>query len=235
MRNLGIVFLLFVCSVNAFAQSIDRSKKYRILRYTIKWSPLHALVNHYPTIQLALEQRINKNISFQYDFGSIIPVTRTQNSDNSVISRMRGYKAKFEIRHYLQAPDDHLWLPYVGVEYFYNRVNYYKSEAMGMNCADGWCDYYQFVSYGMKYREQGFNLKGGVVFRVHRFCADFQVGIAGRFINYDNINKPVASASSSGDDDQIYFNPFGPLFKTIEEDRTVLSPTACIRVGYVIK
>jgi hypothetical protein len=236
MRALLIAFLLLsIVSVSALAQSVDSNKKYRLPRYTVKWSPFHAVINHYPTIQLALEQRINKKISFQYDFGFVIPVTRTSNRDNSTASRMRGYKAKFEIRHYLLDPDNHLWLPYVGVEYFYNRVNYNKSEAMGMNCADGTCDYYQFVTYGMKYREQGVNLKGGVVFRVHRFCLDFQIGVAGRFINYSDSNKPSPGILLNDEDDEINFTPFGSVFKTIEEDRTVISPTACIRVGYIIR
>jgi hypothetical protein len=128
-----------------------------------------------------------------------------------------------------------LWIPYVAGDVYYNRVNYKKSKTIGVNCEDGSCDYFRSVDYDMQYRERGISLKGGVLFRAHRFVLDFQVGLRGRFIDYNTINEPIDPRSDGNEGDDLVLFPFLDLLETKEKDRNTISPTVGIRIGYVIR
>jgi hypothetical protein len=236
MKNFLTLFFLMAVLSTAAQEVQHTSNKKRTPKLTFKWSPFHLLVNRFPTIQIAVEQRIGNNYALVYDFGPIVNFKLDQEQPEAMVSTRlfdkSGFKAKLELRRYLTGTD-HLWLPYISSELYYNYVNYSKSEKYAAGCEDGTCDYYRFFTYKMEYREPGLNVKGGVMFRAHRFCLDFQVGISARFINYDAIGKQSTSGYILYSDYSL--EDEGNLFEVNERDRFIFSPTACVRIGYVIK
>jgi hypothetical protein len=233
MRYCFTVLFLFI-ALNISAQTVQdgHGRKRRLPNVTIKVSPLHLLINHYPTLQVALEHRIgkNKNMALQYDFGPVVNLGPFNMDDRDSFAK-KGYKTKIELRRYLTSVN-HLWLPYVSAELYYNHVDYKKSETFGVNCVGGGCDFYRLMTYKMEYREQGASFKGGVVFRVYRFCIDFQAGFSARFIQYTPVNKPNLPTQSFGMNGE---DMFLPDFSVVEQSRNILSPMACIRLGFIIK
>jgi hypothetical protein len=227
MRQFFTLLLSLMCLLG-MAQERS-SEKHMISKLAVKWSPLH-LINQYPTFQIAVEQRITDKISFQYDFGTVL----STNDFNNENKNKRGFKAKFEIRHY--AASTRFWRFYYGPEFYYNRVNYDKAETFRVNAGDDETEvYFRHMKYGMQYREPGITLKAGAVFSVYRFCIDFNVGISGRFINYKSVNEPKPPTyQSTNDDDDSHFGPFN-YFRALEQDRTVVYPAVGVRIGYIIR
>lgn len=187
------------------------------------------MLNFYPTIQVAVEQRLTDNLALQADGGVVIPGF-FQTETASAFDK-KGFKAKLDLRYYIQ-PNSKYWRFYVAPEAYLNFVNYKKEERFGINCEEGECDYFQDITYGMQYREPGVNLKTGAVFHVYRFSIDFQAGFGVRFINYTATNKPSGDMYSAwNESDNVFFFNFDPK----EKDNTAMSPIVCIRFGYILK
>jgi hypothetical protein len=227
MRKTLILWLLLT-GFCAWGQEETANPRFRIPKLVVKWSPLH-LIGHYPTFQIALEQRLSDKLSVQYDLGPIISFNSFPGGENSF--RKRGFKAKLELRHYTKWVSSKYWRLYYGGELYYNRVDYKKRKTFGVDCEDGECDYFRRFNYDMYYREPGINVKAGALFHVYRFCIDFNMGWAARFIGYEERNKPKGDGFREEEGGGVGFLNFSPK----EQSRTDFLPTACIRVGYTIK
>ena len=202
------------------SQNVE-SEKYRSGKIIIKWSPAH-LFSHFSTFQIALEHKLTRNVSLQYDFG---PVLNVGGLLSNVDSHKHGYRAKFQIRRYFESSSPH-WKFFVAPEVGYNTVNYKSYRAYYVQSGDN-LDYYQFVQTPATYREKNIVFYGGARFSAYRFCVEFQVGAAERFIKIHNDSPgPNYTLSASHEKDILLFD---------NKSRNVLLPTAVIRVCYIIR
>jgi len=220
MKKLLTLALLGICF--AVCAQEKKEEEFPIPKFTLKWSPLH-LFDFITTFQLALEQRVSKNISVQYEAGPVIP-TKVQ---KGTYHDQRGFKAKFDIRFYIKPRTKNLAF-YWASGIYYNHVDYKKSETYYLTNDF----YYQYITYGMEYRERGAVLKIGSVFSAKRLVIDFHIGVTGGIVTYESINKP------SPERYRFIKQPTHLLAHltvvTVEEDSEKILPTAGVKLGYRI-
>jgi hypothetical protein len=225
-------FLYFVSFPVLFVFSSYAQSRYDTLSLdkeaptlAVKISPLH-LFSFYPTAQVAFEHRIYKNITLQYDLGYVLDYKQyyTEQYFNK-----RGYKVKFETRYFFSFIDyNHSYLA-AGV--FYNRVDFDRANVFGIGCTSGDCDYFEYKTFIVQYREKGLSLKYGVMFYLDppkRFFMDFNAGLSLRDIAYGHVGKP------EGSDVLDYGNDTNNnvLFQPSEEDRFAYGLVLGYRLGY---
>ena len=183
------------------------------------------MVSRYSTFQIALEHRLTDKISLQYDFGPVIRVVDFDRTE----SDKRGFKAKIQLRRYYPQTIGH-WRFFIAPEVSYNKVNFNRGETYLVQQGND-LDYYQYFMFKRKYREVAVGMNLGALFTAYRFCIDFQLGFAGRFIQYNNVdlsNEPTYTKMKNKTEGN---SIFAPVLTT----RNMLAPTGCIRFGFVLK
>lgn len=210
-----IVTFIFLAGIyttsNAQAKydSSKRSSHTPVL--AIKISPQH-LAAFYPTLQIALEHKVYKDISLQYDYGYVL---NYKDNASDEYSDKRGYKAKIELRYYAWRFSDHIQ-SYVATEAFQNHVDFNRKSVFGIDCPTGDCDYFEYKTFTVQYRENGFAVKYGFLFYLdqakHLFI-DINGGLTTRNIHYTHVGKP----SGTGIID--YGNDFNAFWRPDETSR----------------
>lgn len=220
--------VLGLTATQAFAQTYtDTTKRVLSPRFAIKWSPLHLLA-FYPTLQIAAEARVYKNLSLQIDVG---PVLKYAENDTERHANKRGTKWKAELRHYFQ-PAAFTDL-YLAAEYYYNTIDFNRTSVFGIGCSTGDCDYFQYKAFKVEYREHGPALKVGFMYyfdQQERVFIDFNGGISLRTIRYHYKGKPI------GDDIIDYsYDDYGSFGSPYEENRNAYGLVVGYRIGYRFK
>lgn len=154
----------------------------------LKWSPFH-LYYFFPSWQFALEHRLTNRMNIQYDAGWIADFR----SFDLQYQNPHGFRGSVELKYFL--PVTRMIPMYVAAEYYYHDIRFDRTETVGINCIDNDCDYYQYVSYPVKSREQGPSFKFGLLlfpaWHVNRsLFFDFNGGFAFRFIDYKYGQRP---------------------------------------------
>lgn len=191
----------------------------------VKWSPVH-LMYFYPSVQIALEHRIYKDLSIQYDLGYVIGYSY---NDSEEYSNRRGLRFIGELRYYVPHPPK---VPfYVAAEYYYNKINFDRSEVAGYDCGDGDCSYFEYIQYKVENRHEGVGLKFGLLLypgwnKNKSVFFDLNAGAAFRNITYENIGKP------SGDNIEFFDNDDSTPFSPSEQNGTRIRLIIGIRIGY---
>jgi hypothetical protein len=210
-----------------FAQENDGLKNdVKAPALSIKWSPVH-LAYFYPSFQVALEHRIYKNLSAQYDFGYVLDYP---NSDSEEYTDKRGYRFIGELRYYVPHPPK---IPfYVAAEYYNSTISFDRFSVVGYNCAGG-CSFYEYVNYKVENKHNGYGMKFGILLypgwnKNRSFFFDLNLGAAYRNITYTDIGKPVDSNITYFDNDDS--TPFSPS----EQDRSGIRLIMGVRIGYRI-
>jgi hypothetical protein len=226
-----LVILLAASCLSTTAQNSNKSENQES-KLVIKWSPLH-LIAKYPTLQLALEQRISKNISFQYEAGTVLSINGLNVIADEDHSRYRGFKAKFEVKRYFNADDYRRF--YCAAELFYNRINYNTNEffIVHPDLGDASKDYNQKIKYSKQYREGGLVIKGGVVFNVYRFRIDLHAGASISNYKERSIGEPALPNYSRPEDYEE--TSIIRLFNLSDTNSIYIFPRLGFRIGYVIK
>ena len=123
-----ILFLLVLSVSFALAQS---SSYYYIPpgTVTVKFCPL-ALADDisFPTIQMGIEYRVSKQISWYNEFGIKYRKSYYEKTDTSFISS-KGFKAKTELRYYIKKRNRKAFGFYGGVNAFFTR-DYHNNEIL---------------------------------------------------------------------------------------------------------
>jgi hypothetical protein len=194
-------------------------------RFALKWSPSH-LIYFYPSIQIAVEHKVINNITLQYDLGVVFDPPLASNED---YMRQRGFRGIAELRYYIPSPPK---IPfYVAAEYSYSDIRFNRSNVIGYDCGGDDCLYYEYVTYGVRHKNQGVGLKYGILLfpgwhRNRSFFFDCNVGIAYRSLSYNSLNRPQGeNIRSFKNDDFIIFRPS-------EKNRREFRPTVGVRIGY---
>jgi hypothetical protein len=194
-------------------------------RLAVKWSPWH-LIYFYPTIQVAVEHKLIKNVSLQYDLGVVFDPPLASYED---YRHQRGFRGIAELRYYIPSPPK---IPfYIAAEYYYTDIRFNRSNAIGYECGGEDCLYYEYVTYGVRHKNQGVGLKYGILLfpgwnRNRSFFFDCNVGIAYRSLSYHSINLPQSeNVTSFKNDDFILFRPS-------EKNRREFRPVVGVRIGY---
>lgn len=140
----------------------------------------------------------------------------------------RGVKAKQELRYYFPGRVRIKSAFYAAAELYANWVNFEREDER-LECFDLDCQttFSKQYYYTVKYREQGFSLKGGYQRFFKRLTLDLNLGLSVRFIDYDQPFIPPGLEVM--DDISIIFFDF-----PVEEDRIVPGPVAGFRLGYQI-
>lgn len=192
----------------------------------IKVSPLH-LLNFYPTIEVSFEQRIFPRITTQLEAGYVL----NYDSDNREhFQNKQGVKLKLEGRYYLKRGNGENKIVYLAAEPYLNAIDFVWRTVVE-DCFDAGCTTRftrQYKEPG-KYREQGVSIKIGTLWYLDanfRTFVDFNLGMTVRNIQYD---LPPKHTGFHVDDGSSYV--WGPD----KDDRTALSPSAGLRLGYRFK
>lgn len=227
MKEIRIIVLVLVAYMPAFAQPdwIDRD-----INYAIKWSPLH-LIAKCPTLQIGLEQRISKRISFQYEAGVPCKIKNLNGlAENN--SHLRGFKVKFEVRRYFNIKDFDRF--YLGQEIFYNHIDYTTGDDFTVHpdLDDQTKDYNQRMNYDVHYREAGTFMKVGVNFLLHGLCIDIHGGLVASYLVENEINRPESPTYSQAFPDN---GPIIGFFELEDIKNAYVYPRLGIRLGYIIK
>jgi hypothetical protein len=227
-RIMTLCIVLGITGTQAFAQTYtDTTKRLIAPKFAVKFSPLHLLA-FYPTAQVAFETRVYQNLSFQLDVG---PVLKYSENDSESYADKRGAKWKAEFRYYFQ-PAAFTDL-YLAAEFFYNHVDFNRTSVFGIGCPSGNCDYFQYKTFKVEYREHGPSLKVGFMYYFdseERFFIDFNGGVSLRTIRYHYKGKPTGDniIDYSYDDYNLFGTPY-------EEDRNAYGLIVGYRVGYRFK
>lgn len=226
------ILLLFVTCVSAYAQSLpgDSLKYSNLPKHAVKFSPL-SLLTFYPTIQVAYETRLVRNISMQVDLGYVLstPSALFESEDDDMSFKdMRGAKLKLELRYYapfsLKFKRAH---HYFSLEPYLNTVRFNR-DSWVTQCFDVECtaQFRQLYTYKMQYREGGASFKYGIQIYSEKLIFDFSAGLRIRDIYYSD------APEFDGVIDDIT-----TIFFDIpnETNRTVTEPVLSAKIGYRIR
>jgi hypothetical protein len=231
---LGIAIILAAVPLKANAQStegsdgdvVDDRHKVKAPALAIKWSPLH-LIYFYPSVQVAIEHRLFKNLNVQYDLGLIVDYPQ---SDSEDFSDKHGYRVIGELRYYVPSPPK---VPfYVATELYHSKIAFTRSQVVGYGCETGDCDYFQYVDYDIETINRGIGIKFGVLLypgwnKNRSFFFDINAGGAFRDITYKDIGRP-----NDGPGEVFYDNDNDRLFAPSEQSRTQIRFVLGVRLGY---
>jgi hypothetical protein len=192
--------------------------------HAIKVSPLH-LINFYPTFELSYEKSILPDVTLQAELGYVLDLgTEYKNQE---FQNKRGVKMKLETRYYFWGRTDKRKLYYIAGEVYGNIINFDRGQSR-VECYDLECnfEYRREYLYKMRYRENGFTVKAGLMKYLFRnFFFDINSGLTLRNIKY---HRP-AEFEFQFEDDWSFFNIPN------ENNRVVLSPNLGLRLGYRLK
>lgn len=222
MRSYSITLFLLL-SVSSFAQKTDSAFHNSLPRHTIKFGPLH-LLNFYSTVQVAYEYRFRKNHSAQFDIGYVFD----SRVENVRFKDRRGVKIKLDYRYYFPGLISTTEAYYLAAEAYTNLIDFDR-ETTQTECFDIDCmnQYQRTYFFKVKYREKGFVLRYGANYFIDKFVLDFNVGLVLRMVDYQ---KPdIVDGIDTFDGGSFDFDLIN------EDKRTVLRPTATVRIGYRIK
>ena len=125
-----LIIVAFVLSVNSFSQVEDTIKK---KEWIIKWNKTAAIDGaSFPTVQFAIEKKINNYFSLQTEFG--VQVYDLGKSDTTIV-KASGFRSVAEARLYplyflrkAKAKNKkHNNHPYIGLQGFYRQNKYTSS------------------------------------------------------------------------------------------------------------
>ncbi|MEX1239480.1 MAG: hypothetical protein WEB30_07175 [Cyclobacteriaceae bacterium] len=217
---------LLVCGLILFGQTCAFAQEpltaFRLVPdKAIKVSPLH-LLNFYPTIELSYEQKVFTRFTTQFEMGFVLDYP---SSVDESFQNKRGVKIKLEGRYYFTSSPDRERIYYTAFEPYFNAINFDRNRVF-TECFDLECNhrFTREYAYKTRYREQGINLKAGIVRYLGRaIFLDFNSGLSLRHVDYDSPN----TGSRSVIDDM------WPSFQIPNEnDRLALSPNMGFRLGY---
>ena len=223
MKQVNTLLIMICLCYSIHAQQNSETQKNRDAKVIVKWSPLH-LIDHFPTFQIAVEQKIIKNISLQYDFGPVLSMTGFFSDFDT---NKRGYKSKIQVRRYFSFPTQR-WRVYVAPEIGYNYIDFTRGKTYLVEGIDD-LSYYQYIESQTKYRETNLGLIGGARYTTYRFCIDFQIGVVGRFMKFTAPMIPGTHYHLESPDNNIRFEYYS------DKSRNEIRPSVAVRFGYIIR
>ncbi len=223
MRYISLLVIFILSAASVYSQD-SLGYKRLVPSHAFKFSPFH-LINFYPTLEFSYEKKLTKVFTAQVEYGYILDYPG--NNDESYKDK-RGYKMKVELRRYF-APVVYRNLVFYGAaEFYWNDVDFDRlfsqQECFGLDCDHA---IIRYSYYPVRYNEQGFSLKFGLVkYFFTNFFMDVNSGWSMRFIDYDAFMPNGVPAFPEGDVEDFMFDIPN------EEDRVVPSPVLGIRIGY---
>src|SRR5687768_9130070 len=118
MRLTIPAFLMLMHTI--VAAQMPLSEESLVPDMAIKVSPLH-LLNFYPTIDVAYEQRIRPRFTVQLGFGYVLDVA---GDEYERYQNKNGFKLKLEGRHYFGAEDERNRTFYTSLEPYMNAIDF---------------------------------------------------------------------------------------------------------------
>jgi hypothetical protein len=222
MKKVFILILLLSLNGVVFAQQDSTTnRKYSAGKLIVKWSPLDVFT-YFPSLNLALEYRLSQKFSTQLSGG---PVLKNDGRHSNTDMNMKGYKVKFQVRRYFPSSSTRWWF-FASPELSYNSVRYKDGRTYIVH-QENLLDYYEYIESPRTYRETNVTFNGGAIYSKSRFHIDFQIGIAGRFIQYNKVPvKPDNYELTELNNAEV------PFYK--DESRNIISPSANIRLGFIL-
>ena len=223
----AILLLSFAIGVNA--QSLDSNRTY-IPKFAVKYSPFHLLYK-YPSMQLAVEHKVCRNLTMQYDAGIVFSYPGNSNNNEDYANK-RGYRLIAELRYYLPFTPR---VPfYLAAEGYYHNIVFDRRAVVGYINDNGTYSYYEYITHAVRTRQSGGGLKLGMLIypgrwsKNSRFFLDINGGLAIRGITYTNERLPPGRYT-------FFENKTHGLFDPDEKNHTETRPIIGIRLGYRIK
>lgn len=218
MRYLvGLIILFFSYSVEAQ----DTAAIWHKPRGALRFSPLQLLGN-YPTLLLGYETSLNRSYGLLIDAGPVLnPSDLNEDYQNE-----RGLKTRLELRYYFKSKGDAFDGYYGAMDLYGNAVNFART-TLEEECFDPLCQstFMRYYSYGVRYREAGFTIKGGYMEYLGPVFLDMSIGWALRAIRYDHDKVS----------DNVIWDETWNLFERNEEDRIQPWPSINLRIGVRIR
>ncbi len=221
-----VALVVFIISLGFSAQGLSQTDTTRIPLSAVSWNPI-ALTYRFPTLLLGYEARITKTFNI---YGEIGPVLKMHSTETDEYTNRKGFRAMLEPRYYLPSTGGKSPF-YIAVELYAHRITFDRSEVLGYNCDDG-CDYYENVTYNMKFNQIRTGFKIGVllyppVSPKRSLFVDLSGGIAYRNEVFNDSSKPMPAGGT-------YFASGGGwfTFSPYERRHSTAVYTMAIRVGY---
>ncbi len=219
---LAVVLALLGVEVQGLAQADST----RIPLRAVSWNPI-ALTYRFPALLLGYEARITKTFNL---YGEIGPVLKMNSTETDDYANRKGFRALLEPRYYLPSTGGKSPF-YMALELYAHRITFDRSEVLGYDCDDG-CDYYEYVTYNMKFNQIRTGFKIGVllyppVSPKRSLFVDLSGGIAYRNEVFDDSSRPMPAGAR-------YFTSGAGWFTFSPYDRRHSTGvyTMAIRVGY---
>lgn len=209
------------------AQDSLKKKSEYIPAFAVKWSPFH-LIYFYPSLQLAIEHKVWRNTTMQYDVGWIL--NYRENNNDERYANKHGYRLIAELRHYLPFTPS---VPfYIAAEGYYHNIQFDRNDVIGYDYDDsqGLYNYYQYVHYKVRTKQSGGGLKIGMLLypawnKNKSFFIDVNGGLAVRNITYKSEDLPTGNFV-------VFEDEHDNIFAPSEKNHVELRPVLGMRIGY---
>lgn len=224
---LNVFFLCFLGSTGLFAQSEIVQP---IPKLTLKYSPISLIDAFTPSIQFAVEQRIAKRQSLQYEAGYL-----TSFGGRYVNQRpLEGYRIRLEWRRYkerdvLKAENNphKNWIKFMGFQVMWKQ---HRVDRLEMFCRDD-CNFFQNIDYTTQTSTIAAYWNFGWVYRTGRFRMEFGTSAGLRYIDIKDKDIPENAIAVNTE-----FIP-GLFYRAPGRDISFpfFSAVIAFKVGYILK
>ncbi|RAJ92469.1 hypothetical protein LX87_04799 [Larkinella arboricola] len=243
-RFCKVLVLLFLFSLNGLAQRVLPDTLTPVLnrppQWVVKFAPL-SLIDLDNTIQFGAERLLGRKHAIQAEFGygwqalNLYPYRRDDYDDFEVWRgrlEWRRYSGRYRSNrrpHYATPPIGR----YIAVETFFKQLTVLETTAVGRECLDGTCAYFQQGTFPMYRTVWGAHFKLGRQFVLsipgeNRLLLDFYMGLGFRTLSLFRFSNPA-----NGNDNIV--RSTGSVFGwDAGQAGSRLSGTLGIKLGYVL-
>jgi hypothetical protein len=240
-RCLKVLVVLFLLPLNALAQSFLADTLTPVMKHpphwVVKFAPL-ALFDPDNTIQFGVERLLGGKHTIQGEFGygwqaiNMYPYRREEYENFEVWRgrvewrRYSGRYRSFRKPHYATAPIGR----YFAVETFFKQLTVLDNTAVGRECADGTCAFFERGTFPIYRTVWGAHVKLGRQFVLsipgkNRLLLDFFIGLGFRSVT------PYRFNNSQNED---VIRSTGLAFWNSQQEGLRPSGTLGIKLGYVL-
>lgn len=180
-----------------------------------------ALLGHFPTYTIAVQQRTFQETAVEYRFGWVFDGNYLAN-DHTYFFNKTGFKTSVMFQVPINKEED--LINYFGVEPFYNNLDFDRTRTFEMSCGVN-CGYFTEVTYGVNRQDFGVRISYGVLLYLSSsLFVEFNLGVGAQASKFSvDERKPIDFLVEYGDREY-----------PENERKSYLAADLAIKVGFVI-
>lgn len=169
-----------ICYAQKEGDFYEEEKQELEVSTILKFAPL-SLLDIYSSIQFAVEQKIGKKASAQFEAGYIFPININEGAEDRKYENLQGLRFRSELRYYLVLSKDKTGGLYLAPEVLFIDLNYDVKQVAKIYFPEGnGASYYKQYEYEVDKNIFGYHAKVGYQEVSGRFVLDLYGGLGGR-------------------------------------------------------